>query len=85
MTMLPGPKRFPASLGFYQEELMEALGAGVEALNDPHIATTVEAYCRDNPTHSRDAVNVAAVACRRKKEEGADRQHRETSFRPRPG
>lgn len=51
--MVPGiPK------GFYQEELMEALGAAVEALNDPDIATRVEAYCPENPTHSRDAVHV---------------------------
>ena len=71
--------------GLYQEELMEALEAGVEALNDPDIATRVEAYCRENPTHSRDAVHVAAVACRLKKEVAADRQHRETSFRPPPG
>ena len=53
---------------FYQQKLKEALGAGVEALNDPEIETKVEAYFRENPSFSRDAVHVAAIACRFKKE-----------------
>ncbi len=53
---------------FYRQKLEEALGAGVEALNDLEIETKVEAYFRENPSFSRDAVHVAAVACRFKKE-----------------
>ena len=53
---------------FYGQKLKEALGAGVEALNDPEIKKRVEAYFRDNPSFSRDAVHVAAIACRFKKE-----------------
>lgn len=52
---------------FYRKKLAEALGAGVAALNDPEIETRVEAYFRENPTFSRDAVHVAAVACQFKK------------------
>ena len=47
---------------------MEALGAGVEALNIPEIEAKVQAYFRENPGYSRDAVHVAAIACRFKKE-----------------
>ena len=54
---------------FYRQKLKEALGAGVEALNDPEIEKRVEAYFRDNPSFSRDAVHVAAVACQFKKEQ----------------
>jgi hypothetical protein len=43
--------------------------AGVAALNDPEIEARVEAYFRDNPGYSRDAVHVAAIACRFKKEQ----------------
>ena len=53
---------------FYRRKLKEALGQGVEALHDPEIETRVEAYFRDNPGYSRDAVHVAAIACRFKKE-----------------
>ncbi len=53
---------------FYRRKLKEALGAGVEALNDPEIERKVEDYFRENPGFSRDAVHVAAVACRFKKE-----------------
>ena len=53
---------------FYRQKLKEALGAGVDALNDPEIEMRVEAYFRDNPGFSRDAVHVAAIACRFKKE-----------------
>ncbi len=53
---------------FYRQKLKEALGAGVEALNDPEIETKVEAYFCENPSFSRDAVHVAAIACRFKKE-----------------
>ena len=52
---------------FYRDKLREALGAGVEALNDPDIEAKVESYFRDNPGYSRDAVHVAAVACRFKR------------------
>ena len=54
---------------FYRQKLKEALGAGVDALNDPEIERRVEAYFRDNPGFSRDAVHVAAVACQFKKEQ----------------
>ena len=54
---------------FYRQKLKEALGAGVEALNDPEIEKRVEAYFRDNPSFSRDAVHVAAIACQFKKEQ----------------
>ena len=54
---------------FYRQKLKEALGAGVEALNDPEIERRVEAYFRENPSFSRDAVHVAAVACQFKKEQ----------------
>ena len=54
---------------FYRQKLKEALGASVEALNDPEIEKRVEAYFRDNPSFSRDAVHVAAVACQFKKEQ----------------
>jgi hypothetical protein len=73
--------------GFYQQKLKEALGAGVEALNDPDIKARVEAYFCENSTYSRDAVHVAAVACRFKKKKvfAGKQQRRETSFLPRPG
>jgi len=54
---------------FYRQKLKEALGAGVEALNDPEIEKRVEAYFRENPSFSRDAVHVAAIACQFKKEQ----------------
>jgi hypothetical protein len=57
--------------GFYQQKIKEALGAGVEALNDPDIEEKVKAYIQDNPTYSRDALHVAAVACQFKREKGA--------------
>ncbi|MEO8353338.1 MAG: hypothetical protein ABI680_16540, partial [Chthoniobacteraceae bacterium] len=53
---------------FYRQKLKEALGEGVEALRDPEIEKAVESYFRENPTFSRDAVHVAAIACRLKKE-----------------
>jgi len=72
---------------FYPQNLKEALVAGVQALNDPDIETKVEAYFRDNPSYHRDAVHVAAVACRFKKEKVlADKQKRQkTRFQSRPG
>ena len=54
---------------FYRQKLKEALRAGVEALNDPEIEKRVEAYFRENPGFSRDAVHVAAIACQFKKEQ----------------
>ena len=66
---------------FYRQKLKEALGAGVEALNDPEIEKRVEAYFRENPSFSRDAVHVAAIACQFKKEQVMKSRHRETALR----
>ena len=66
---------------FYRQKLKEALGAGVEALNDPEIEKRVEAYFRDNPSFSRDAVHVAAVACQLKREQVIANRCRETALR----
>ena len=66
---------------FYRQKLKEALGAGVEALNDPEIEKRVEAYFRDNPSFSRDAVHVAAVACQFKKEKVIAARRQETASR----
>jgi hypothetical protein len=66
---------------FYRQKLKEALGAGVEALNDPEIEKRVEAYFRDNPSFSRDAVHVAAVACQFKKEQVVASRRQETAPR----
>ena len=58
-------KRAPsASEHDWTRSLKEALRAGVLAMQDPLIAEQVERYFRDHPTYSRDAVHVAAVACR---------------------
>ena len=48
----------------WTRSLKDALRAGVFAMQDPLIAEQVERYFRDHPTYSRDAVHVAAVACR---------------------
>ena len=64
---------------FYRQKLKEALGAGVAALNDPEIEKRVEAYFRNNPNFSRDAVHVAAVACRFKKEQVMASRRQETA------
>ena len=48
----------------WTRSLKDALRAGVLAMQDPLIAEQVERYFRDNPSYSRDAVHVAAVACR---------------------
>ncbi len=66
---------------FYRQKLKEALGAGVEALNDPEIERRVEAYFRENPSFSRDAVHVAAVACQFKKEQVMAGRCQETAAR----
>ena len=66
---------------FYRQKLKEALGAGVEALNDPEIETRVEAYFRDNPSFSRDAVHVAAIACQFKKAQVVASRRQETTPR----
>jgi len=66
---------------FYRQKLKEALGEGVEALNDPEIEKRVEAYFRDNPSFSRDAVHVAAVACQFKKEQVVASRRQETAPR----
>ena len=65
---------------FYRQKLKEALGAGVEALNDPEIEKRVEAYFRDNPSFSRDAVHVAAIACQFKKEQVMASRREETAL-----
>lgn len=44
--------------------LREALRAGVRALADTEIEARVREYFEQNPSYSRDAVHVAAVACR---------------------
>ena len=66
---------------FYRQKLKEALGAGVEALNDPEIEKRVEAYFRDNPSFSRDTVHVAAIACQFKKEQVVASRRQETTPR----
>ena len=66
---------------FYRQKLREALGAGVEALNDPEIEKRVEAYFRENPSFSRDAVHVAAIACQFKKEQVMASRRQETGPR----
>ena len=66
---------------FYRQKLKEALGASVEALNDPEIEKRVEAYFRDNPSFSRDAVHVAAVACQFKKEQVVASRRQDTNPR----
>ena len=66
---------------FYRQKLKEALGAGVEALNDPEIEKRVEAYFRDNPSFSRDAVHVAAIACQFKKKQVVASRRQETTPR----
>jgi hypothetical protein len=48
----------------WTHSLKQALRAGVEAMHDPEIAEQVEQHFRDNPNYSRDAVHVAAIACR---------------------
>jgi hypothetical protein len=64
---------------FYRQKLKDALGAGVAALNDPEIEKRVESYFRENPSFSRDAVHVAAVACQFKKEQVMASRHQETA------
>ncbi len=66
---------------FYRQKLKEALGEGVEALNDPEIVARVEAYFRGNPSFSRDAVHVAAVACQFKREKVIAEHQQETASR----
>ena len=66
---------------FYRQKLKEALGAGVEALNDPEIEKRVEAYFRENPSFSRDAVHVAAIAFQFKKEQVMASRRQETASR----
>ena len=44
--------------------LVEALRSGVNAMADPEIEKRVADYFIKNPSYSRDAIHVAAVACR---------------------
>jgi hypothetical protein len=44
--------------------LLEALRSGVTAMADPEIEKRVVDYFTKNPSYSRDAIHVAAVACR---------------------
>jgi hypothetical protein len=46
------------------QKLRAALRAGMTALADPNVATRVRKYFEDNPSFSRDAAHVAAIACR---------------------
>ena len=43
--------------------LIAALRSGVTAMADPEIETRVADYFIKNPSYSRDAIHVAAVAC----------------------
>ncbi len=47
-----------------REALVEALRTGVKAIADPNVEARVVDYFLKNPNYSRDAVHVAAVACR---------------------
>ena len=46
------------------QKLRAALRAGMTALADPNVEARVRKYFEDNPCFSRDAVHVAAIACR---------------------
>ena len=46
------------------QKLRAALRAGMTALADPNVESRVREYFEDNPGFSRDAVHVAAIACR---------------------
>lgn len=46
------------------QKLRAALRAGMTALSDPKVEARVRRYFEDNPSYSRDAVHVAAIACR---------------------
>lgn len=46
------------------QKLRAALRAGMTALADTNVETRVRKYFEDNPSFSRDAVHVAAIACR---------------------
>ena len=46
------------------QKLRAALRAGMTALADPNVEARVRKYFEDNPSFSRDAVHVAAIACR---------------------
>src|SRR5436189_6344333 len=55
------------SLGDHVEnvaKLRDALDGAVKALQDPEIEARVREYFETNPSFSRDALHVAAVACR---------------------
>lgn len=67
---------------FYRQKLKEALGDGVEALKDADIEAKVRDYFERNPGYSRDAVHVAAIACRFKKEKVAASRGMTASVKP---
>lgn len=46
------------------QELRSALRSGMTALADPNVEARVRKYFEDNPSFSRDAGHVAAIACR---------------------
>jgi hypothetical protein len=46
------------------QKLRAALRGGMTALADPNVEARVCKYFEDNPNFSRDAVHVAAIACR---------------------
>jgi len=45
------------------EALRTAFDSAIKALDDPEIEQRVRAYFEKNPSFSRDAIHVAAVAC----------------------
>lgn len=46
------------------QQFRVALRGGITALADPNVEALVRQYFEANPTFSRDAVHVAAIACR---------------------
>jgi hypothetical protein len=51
-----------------QVALVESLRSGVNVMNDPAVEARVVEYFVKNPSFSRDAIHVAAVACRVREE-----------------
>ena len=71
----------------YPQKVKEALVDGVQAMADPDVEKKVKAYFRDNPASNRDAVHVAAVACRFRREKvlAGKPKRQKTCFQSRPG
>ena len=64
--------------------LREALRAGVRAMADTEVEARVREYFLQNPNYSRDAVHVAAVACRFQAEKASVPVPRGKSIRTNP-